>query len=161
MVAKNHFDIEIKNDNQIVSNWLLYYHELREDYLDQREDIIHYQKTGKIFKDRPQGSPTESKGRKLIDNLQNVEQWLKLIEEVENSLPANLKVFLELRRQHRNARGRIGWTATVQQRFPEELSKLSGGDPESNWIESRNTFTRWWDRIVEFTARIAIKRGLL
>lgn len=160
--AKNiSFNSSLKQENEIVSNYLLYYHELHNEYLEKREDIIHYKKVGRVFKDKKQGSPTESKGRKLIDNLQKTEQWLKLISEVERNLPPELKVYLKLRREYRDARGRTGWTAAIQSKLPDELSKLTGENPETIWIESRNTFTRWWDKIVEYTARLALRNGLL
>lgn len=158
------FEGEIREDNKIVSAWLLYYHERREEYLSLREEIICSSSPGlaEVMPGRKNmtGDPTGRKGQRLAD-LQETERWLALVEEVERRLPWKMKVFLKLRREYRHARGRQGWTSAVQWRFSQEVAAGLGKKPEDAWVESRNTFTRWWDRIVEYAARLAAKNGLL
>lgn len=158
------FESEMREDNTTVSAWLLYYPERREEYLRRREEIIH-SSTPRLPEGVPggkniAGDPTGRKGQKLAD-LQEIERWLELVEEVERRLPWKMQVFLNLRREYRHARGRQGWTAAVQWRFSQEVAERLGKKQEDAWVESRNTFTRWWDRIVEYTVRLAAKNGLL
>lgn len=157
------FESEIREDNKIVSAWLLYYPERRKEYWCRREEIIY--SSAPLYDSVPggknkMGDPTGRKGQKLAD-LQETERWLELVEEVERRLPWKMQVFLNLRREYRHARGRQGWTAAVQWRFSHEVAERLGKRPEDTWVESRNTFTRWWDRIVEYTVRLAAKNGLL
>lgn len=146
-----------------MSAWLLYYPERKKEYCCRREEIIHtYAPAYNIVPGGKNkiGDPTGRKGQKLAD-LQETERWLELVEEVERRLPWKMQVFLNLRREYRHARGRQGWTAAVQWRFSHQLAEQLGKRPEDTWVESRNTFTRWWDRIVEYTVRLAAKNGLL
>lgn len=156
-------DKEIKDDNRIVAGWLLWYHERRHEYLNRRTELIH-------STPRPEGpnggqtfrisDSTGQKGSKLAD-LEKTEQWLGLVAEVEQRLPWKMQIFLRLRREYRYARGRKGWTAAVQWKFAQEVADRVGKRPEDTWVESRETFSRWWDKIVDYTARLAAKRGLL
>lgn len=163
-MAAKALDAEIKNDNRKVAGWLLYYHERKQEYLAKREGILH--SSGPTLSDaipgakNAAGDPTGRKGQKLGD-LQKTEQWLNLIEEVERRLPDKMAIFLKLRREYRHARGRNGWVAPVQHKYAQEMANLLGKKHEEVWIESRTTFYYWWERIVEYTARIASKRGLL
>ncbi|MHB1044134.1 MAG: hypothetical protein ACYC0Q_15035 [Eubacteriales bacterium] len=158
------FDDQIRKDNKIVSAWLLHYHERRQDYSRRKEEIIHsyasHPAVSVIRSRKRHGDPTGKKGEKLVE-LHETERWLELVEKVEKQLPVKLQVFLVLRREYRHARGRRGWTSAVQWKFSQEVAKRIGEKPEDVWVESRNTFTRWWDRIVEYAARLAAKSGLL
>ena len=157
-------DIEIKNDNRQVEGWLLWYHERKREYLNTREAIIH--SSGPTLHEVVRGNetnisdPTGRKGEKLGD-LKRTAEWLKLVEEVEARLPWKLEIFLRLRRDYRFARGRNGWTAAVQWKFAQEVAKQLGKKPSETWVESRSTFWSWWNQIVDYTARLAAKRGLL
>lgn len=153
------FETKTKTENEIASDWLLFYPDLRKDYLEQREEIIHSKDKSRVLSQRSRLSNPRKKGpesrvefkaRCLFDELHQTELWIKLIEKVEQELPERLKVFLNLRRKRRYARGRNGWTAAVQAELPENM-----------WIESRNTFTFWWKDIVNYTVRQAIRNNLL
>ncbi|MTI82601.1 MAG: hypothetical protein FH756_01620 [Firmicutes bacterium] len=148
-------DEQIKKENRIVAGWLLFYHDRRREYLDQREGIIH--SSGPCLSDVVPGGAnitsdtTGRKGQKLAD-LEVTRQWLKLIADVESRLPADLKVFLRLRQEYRYCRGRKGWTASVQWRLADELNIE---------VETRQNLHTRWNRIVDITARMAAKRNLL
>lgn len=155
-------DQEAKKDNRIAAGWLLYYHERKKEYDSRREAILY------ASPDPPDGQPrgtatgdtTGSKGARLAE-LHADGAWLALIEDVERRLPWKMQIFLRLRREYRFARGRRGWTAAVQWRYAEEVAARLKKDPTDTWIESRSTFSRWWDRIVEYTVRAALKKNLL
>jgi hypothetical protein len=78
-------------------------------------------------------------------------KWVALIEEIELELPRHLRAFLILRRQYRDQKGRKCWTVTVEVKLQEQ----------EIFVESRQTLADWWKKIVNITARIAGKRGLL
>ena len=156
-------DVEVKNDNRIVEGWLLWYHERKSEYLSTREAILHSSSNTSIHEVISEGEvsdPTGHKGEKLAES-KRTEEWLKLIEEVEMRLPWKLEIFLRLRREYRYASGRNGWVAGVQWKFAQEVAKQLGKKPSETWVESRSTFWSWWNQIVDYTARLAAKRGLL
>lgn len=154
------FEEEIKRHNQIGAIWLLYYEDIQHEYLSVIEsnmvckkeavmDLRDILKFNKLF------------STQLIYSIGKVEKWLALIESIEMKLPLKLKVFLMLRRSLRNNRGRRGWTASIQWKFSEEYARLIKKQPEEVWIEDRNTWTRWWDKVVDYTVRVALKNNLL
>jgi hypothetical protein len=49
----------------------------------------------------------------------------------------------------------------VQHRYAQEIVERLGKRVEDVWIEDRNTFTEWWNRILQFGAIKAAKRGSL
>lgn len=167
-MAARALETEIKNDNRIVAGWLLYYHERKQEYLNQREAILH--SSPPCLSDAMPGGknvvgdPTGRKGQKLAD-LQETERWLALVEEVERRLPWKLQIFLRLRRECRfsksGGRGRPTWVPYVQRRFAQEVAARLNKQEEAVWINSPATFHEWWDKIVNYTARLAAKRGLL
>lgn len=150
---------EIKNDNKIVSGWLLYYHERRRHYESRREDIIH-------STPRPEGpsggqtfavsDATGRKGQKLAD-LQETEKWLALIEEVERRLPWKMQILLRLKQKHRiGARGRpVRWIIALE--LSEEVSRKIKKD----YSIGPDSVDEWWHKLIEYAARMAAKRGLL
>jgi hypothetical protein len=157
---------EMDADNRIVEEWLLWIIERKQAYLNYRMDILESYRCceeGVNYITSNQASdPTATKGLKLSSGeLQKMGEWIKLIDEVETRLNLKMQLFLQLRREHRFASGRNGWTASVQWRYANELARLTNQKPEDTWIESRNTFTGWWNKIVDSTARLAAKRGLL
>lgn len=168
-MAARALETEIKNDNRIVAGWLLYYHERKQEYLNQREAILHssppcLSDAMPGGKNVVVGDPTGRKGQKLAD-LQETERWLALVEEVERRLPWKLQIFLRLRRECRfsksGGRGRPTWVPYVQRRFAQEVAARLNKQEEDVWINSPATFHEWWDKIVNYTARLAAKRGLL
>lgn len=72
-----------------------------------------------------------------------------------------MQALLRLRREYRHRRGPHGWTAAVQHRYAQEIVERLGKRVEDVWIEDRNTFTEWWNRILQFGAIKAAKRGSL
>lgn len=155
---------EVQDDNKIVAGWLLWINERKEQYHLKRIEI--YNSSGPCLSEAIPGNktnvsdPTGSKIEKLSD-LITAEKWINLIEDVENKLNWRKKIFLKLRREHRFCTGRKGWTAAVQYKYAHEIAKITGQKPEEVWIDSRHTFKVWWNQIVEITARLAAKRGLL
>jgi len=153
-------DEEIKKDNKIVTGWLLYYHERKRNYLHQRENIIYEQQTQKesLVRGRPYISDTTAKKAiKLID-LEKTEEWLQLIEEIEKRLPWKLQIILKLRRESKYVTNY--WRIYVQRRYVKEVSRLTKKNEEDVWV-SEEQIRQFWDKIVNYTARLAGKKGLL
>lgn len=162
----NALEQEIRADNRVVEDWILWVIERKQSYLNYKNEILESHRAPNVAVDLKQknktSDPTATKGLKLSSlELQKMEEWIQLIEEVETRLSPKMQIFLKLRREHRFASGRNGWTASVQLKFANELARLTHQKPEDTWIQSRNTFTLWWSKIIDYTARLAAKRGLL
>lgn len=158
---ENSLEQEVRDDNEKVERWLLWHEERQADYARRYELIM----AGRA---KPEGipgtgyisDPTASQGIKLA-RLNKLRKQLELVEEVERRLAPKMQVFLRLRRKYRYRRGRNGWVAAVQHEYCAEMARLLGKQERDVWIESRNTFNGWWNRIVDYTVRLAAKRGLL
>ena len=149
---------EFQNDNKIVSSWLLNYDKLKQDYLLQRESILHSSPPAPDGQPKGSGTgnPVESKGLKLSE-LQESERWFRLVDELEKGIPWKMQLILNLKRKHRRgAKGRpINWLVALE--FSEEVSKRIKKD----YSVGPDAVRKWWDLIVEYGARLAGKRGLL
>lgn len=176
---------EVSKDNRIASGWLLWVDEREADMKQHREEIIYASaghlspagvtvigkgqrasmvpgKTWEVpyISTKPSSDTTGNRGT-ILGDLQDCEEWISLIREVEKRLPWKMQIFLLLRRECRHNVGRKGWVAYVQYHYCHKVAQRLKKKPEETWIESRNTFTAWWQRIVTYTVVIASKRGLL
>ena len=157
---------EAKKENRIVSDWLLYYHERLKEYKEYKEGVAIY--PNQAISDEGHGSnisdPTQRIVLKRLDFKYNPE-WFDVVEELERRIPEKQKVFLKVRREakdkHANYRGRPAWVPYVQCRYPIEMSKLTGRGAEEFFISQPRVFYDWWNRLVDYGVRLAIKRGLL
>lgn len=167
-------DQEVKKDNRKVTYWLLNYHQKKKEIEQEKENLIlsgNY-----ALEDRPvikATTLTDITGKKavqLADSTAKAEEWLRLVEEVEMRLPWKLQLVLQLRREAIARRGYIktgrykgrpAWIPYVQHKFCEAVAKRTGKNKEDVWIESPSVFSEWWQRIVEYAARLAAKKGLL
>lgn len=160
-------DKQQKKENKIVAGWLLYYEERKAEYERIREDVLQRVPAGVASAVHPEGDYSDSTGSKVVQlaKLREMEEWLKVVEYVEERLPWKMQIVLRLRREARYrrgySRGRPAWIAYVQHRYCAEVAKREGKDIEDVWVNSPDTFTDWWNRIVEYTAREAARRGLL
>lgn len=153
---------EIKREDKMVSEWLLFYSERLADHNKRRNDILFSSPAPSdgMPKGTSTGDPTANKGASMVE-LEESEKWLYIVEKVRDKIHPKLQIFLRLRQECRYSRGRNGWVAYVQWHYAEEVAKMLNKDPRETWIESRNTFTRWWDTLVKITAREAAKNGLI
>lgn len=153
---------KIKLEDKIVSDWLLFYSDRLKDHNEKRNDTLFATPSPAdgMPKGTSTGDPTANKGTTLAE-MEEEEEWLHVVEEVRDKIHPKLQIFLRLRQECRNSKGRNGWVAYVQWHYAEEVAKMIGKDPRDTWIESRNTFTRWWENLVKMTARMAAKEGLL
>ena len=157
---------EAKKENRIVSDWLLYYHERLKEYEEYKEEVAMY--PNQAISDEGHGGnisdPTQRIVLKRLDFKYNPE-WFELVEELERRIPEKQRIFLEVRREakdkHANYRGRPAWVPYVQCRYPIEMSKLTGRGAEEFFISQPRVFYDWWNRLVDYGVRLAIKRGLL
>lgn len=157
-----------KEENRIVSWWLLHYEEVRQELEERRNEILHRgEHTGIVaaLKQPHLRNPTMNKALELA-SLDEKNEWLEVVEEVEASLSPEMKIFLRLRREAEKRggakqRGRPAWIAYVQHKYAEEIAKRKGKDIEDVWVNAPETFVRWWEDIVNFAARVAARRGLI
>lgn len=160
-------DVQQKRENKKVAGWLLYYEERKVEYERKRQNILLKVSGGPAIANHQDGDVSDPTGRK-IDQLAALEEtgkWISLIEDIEKRLPWKMQIVLRLRREARTrkgySRGRPAWIAYVQHRYCNEIAARQGKDIEDVWVNSPDTFTGWWNRIVEYTAREAAKRDLL
>lgn len=156
-------------ENKKVSDWLIWCDARETELLAKRENIMGREDyriscNGFITSSMP-SDPTGNRVDKLLELSESDKgQWIELIREIEAKLPGKMFLLVKLRRECRytkNCRGRPGWIVYVQRRYAEEMALLNGSDEEDSWIERPQTFTEWWSRIVDFTARYAAKKDLL
>jgi hypothetical protein len=159
---------EHKNENRIVSAWLLYYHDRKKDYERRREVILQSSSASRISEAPGHASVSDTTGRKgdkLAELAEDAGAWLALIAEVEERLPWKMQIFLRLRREFRYARsrgrGRPAWIPHVQRHYAEEVAAVLKRSEEDVWVSRVETFGDWWKMIIEYTGRLAGKRGLL
>lgn len=158
---------EIKSENRVVQGWLLEYRQRRETYDRYREDVLYA--SPQPPDGMPHGTaisnPTEQKGGRLAELTEEAGAWLEIIEEVQNRLSWKMQIILRLRREAIHIRGkrsgRPAWVSYVQVHYCEEVAARERKQLEDVWVDREKTFYEWWDRIVEYAARLAAKRGLL
>ena len=163
-------DDEIREDNRILTGWLLFYHERKKEYLLRREEILESSPPclnetlpgrGNCISD-----PTGRKGDKLAE-LAETERWLEFVEELERRLPRKMMLILQLRREVRFSTRKRGacWQRHVADRYAEimsEIFKIKRHKKGRNKFEhSLRTVDEWWRKIIEYAGRLAAKRGLL
>jgi hypothetical protein len=161
------FEKETKNENRIIQGWLLEYRQRKEKYDRRRDDVLH--SSTQSPDGMPRGStvsnPTEQKGGRLAELTEEAGEWLELIEDVQARLNWKMQIILRLRREamyiRGKRRGRPAWVSYVQVHYCEEVASRTNKQLEAVWINSEKTFYDWWQRIIEFTARLACKRNLL
>lgn len=158
---------EFRAENKRVAAWLLEKNERKAGIAARREEILRSPTVGipKIpSRSGKVSDPTGFAAAKLSELLDE-ERWIALIEEVENRLPDKQRIFLELRREaghlQGDIRGRPAWVPYVQCKYPLVMAERTGKKVAEFYISHPNTYTAWWNRIIEYTARIAAKRGLL
>lgn len=179
-------DKQTKEENKLVSEWLIDYPRRKAVYESLRDAFAYPGRTAD-----PDGGTNRYGKRNLAttdhtarigillaegkivpeDELDPDEvRWLELIEDVERGLPWKLQVILRLRRDvaHKQGlirrgrlKGRPAWIPYVQHRYADEVARRTGTQLEDVWIESPQVFSGWWAKIVDFAARVAAKRGLL
>ena len=171
---------EYKADSAVVAGWLLHYHEKKRDFEDALRDYENTElgvgssrlELVPIRGSLP-GDRTGEQAVRLADATARLERqraWLKLVEDMEASLPPKMRLFLKLRWEvvekdgkikSGRYRGRPAWIPYVQYNYCHGVAKLTGKRPEDCWIESPKIFTGFWNRVVAYAAHLAAKRGLV
>lgn len=158
---------EVRNENRVVQGWLLNYRTRKEEYCRSRGDVLFA--SPQPPDGMPRGSetsdPTERKGNILAEMNEKDGLWLDLIEEVQERLSWKMQIVLKLRREaayiRGKERGRPAWISYVHVKYCEEVAIKTGKQLEDVWVDRERTISDWWFRIVEYTARLAAKKGLL
>ena len=156
---------DIKQENRIVSDWLLYYPERKKQHEEQLASVTFLSSPSLSDDIQGTGGTSDPTARVAGQRLKYDSEWFGLIADVEKSLPEKQRVFLECRRQalkqQDGGRGRPAWIAYVQCRYPLVMAERTGRDAELYEIGADATIHNWWNRLVEYTARKAIREGLL
>lgn len=152
---------EIKADNQEAADWLLYYpYRRRQFYKDKQDTICSSVALPEVIARTGPGNPTALRAMHL-SSLAKCEQWLEVIETVEDNLDEKKLVFLTFRREAayitKRVRGKPAWVIYVQCHYADEMARRHDTQPDDYWL-SENTMKYWWTQIVELTARIAMKK---
>lgn len=162
-VKLENLEQETKRENKLVAGWLLYVDDREAAYIRRRGDALttpsNWPKLTGGSRGNNVSDPTAARAGGAYHA--ETEQWIAIVREVEQRLPEKMQVFLRLRREYRSCIGRRGWVATMQREYAKVMTQLTGKDVEVFWVDGRNTFGLWWDRIVEYAARLAAKKGLL
>lgn len=151
---------EKNRDNRIVAYWLINYEERKKDYELKRKEIIEASPSTmhEIARNKwTISDPTGRKGQKLAE-LQETEKWLSFVDEVERRLPWKMQIILRLRREGRFLSG--NWVIYAQRRYVEEIAVITGKKEEDVWV-SESRIKQFWSKILEYSARLAGKKGLL
>ena len=160
-------DIQVKAENRIVSDWLLYYPERLKEYQEAQEDVALY--PGQALSDDIRAKGISDPTVRIVALREKAgkwdARWFEVIAEVERRIPEKQRIFLHIRREarnnHSNYRGRPGWIAYVQCKYPLVMAERTGRDIVNYYMNDRQTFFDWWNRLVEYAVRIAIRKGLL
>ena len=135
-----------KQEKKIVANYLINYHEIKQQYAQDRERIINNSPPPPDGMPRGStvGNRTASAGIALA-SLVVTETWLKVVSELVAGLSNDDKMLLELRRTHKEyMRGN-----SVKKLIVMELG-----------VSMRTVYNRW-QGILEQGCKLAVKRGLL
>ena len=135
-----------KQEKKIVANYLINYHEIKQQYEQDRERIINNSPPPPDGMPRGStvGNRTASAGIALA-SLVVTETWLKVVSELVAGLSNDDKMLLELKRTHKEyMRGN-----SVKKLIVMELG-----------VSMRTVYNRW-QGILEQGCKLAVKRGLL
>lgn len=156
---------DIKKQNQIASEWMLYYHQRCQVHTQIQEDILAL--TASKCTGMPHGSGlSDQTAQKVIDldRLKNEELWLRTVLDVEKIVGPQKKIFIEVRRRAEESKsdgiaavGRPGWVSYTQATYADKVYRMYGYEQ----VPSERTMITWWNQIVELAVRVAIKRGCL
>lgn len=152
MQALNYKD-DIKRQNKIASDWLIYYRERKMEHEEKRQEL-YSKKEKAVGLSTGLSKPTEGLAINLADHdLGNEARWLETIETVYSILNHKQRLILRLRQEcqfHTTppSAGRPGWIAPVQARF--------GGIKQKPPAEQ--TLKDIWYHIVNYVVRLALMK---
>lgn len=158
---------QVKAENRIVSDWLLYYPERLKEYEEAQDDVVVY--PGQALSDDIRAKSIADPTARIAALREKASKWdarwFEVIADVERRIPEKQRIFLQIRREarnnHSNYRGRPGWVAYVQCKYSLVMAERTGRDVMDFYISDRETLFGWWNRLVEYAARLAIKKGVL
>lgn len=153
-------------ENRIASGWLLHYADRLTYHAIRRQESEEATVSALGGDGQPRGSdisdPTAKRALELAtEDIEKTEAWLAVIREVEDEIfEIKLRVWLTVRREFRGLKGRHEWLPRAARRYGEEMAKELGM-PEEKVYRSDSMLLKYWDVLVDFTVRKAIRRGLL
>lgn len=158
-------DQQRKAEDRVCEDWLLFAEDRAQTLAERREEVLHSSSApnnGQPGAPYYVSRPTENTGLACATiRVEEAQAWVDLMKIVAEGLPTHLQVFLDLRRKTRFQRGNQGWVAYVMAHYPIEMERATGKSASVHYVSHRSTFTVWWRDIVNITARLAIRRGML
>lgn len=154
---------DIERENKLASDWLLYYHQRRQEYFEAKANFSELAATAYtgMPHDSNVGNPTLKKGLQL-GKIKEDELWIMTIEDVERILSPKKLIFLEVRRRaeeikHDGDNGRPDWVGYTQCAYSEKIANHYGYEH----VPSERTMRTWWRSMADIVVRVAIRRGCL
>ena len=125
----------IEEDHRQAEHYLLSYVQERKAYAKQRAEYVYKTTAGR--------DPTAASAERGIfyDTHARAAHWLRAVEIMQQGLPEEKQLFLQLRRDAEKqkgngfSRGRHGWVIRVQHRLAEEMESRYPG--RSCWMGER------------------------
>ena len=159
---------ELREDNQLVSSWLIYYRERKRNVELERDEILY--RTQQPGSDRVSSStisdPTYQRAEELYRKTEHDMKWIETVDMVKRMVGPKKLLLLDLRQEEaehpttQSGRGRPGWVIWIQAKWPERYALLTGYPPDVCWL-SDGMIRNMWSDIVYRCAILAAKRGLL
>jgi len=148
---------ELREDNQIVSGWLIYYNERKKANDEQRSAIIDESPAPQA--DRVQSGktsdPTHARAMRLIRKTKNATDWIWCVDACRSTLGPRKKILLALVQEAATlsiaGNTKRWWIYWVQQQYYNR---------HGCWLSDKS-INIYWDNIVERCARIAAKKKIL
>ncbi len=142
---------------KIVSKYLLFYPDIKKQYIKERSDILQSSSAP------PDGLP---RGTKTSDTTGDRAQrsmslpdadWMKLVEDVAKDISPRMQIYLKLRQEYRHGRN---WFIPVQSKYCYAVAEAEGIEPEACWVGGRQYFFIWWEQICNYAIVRATERNL-
>lgn len=141
---------DIKRQNKIASEWLIYYQERKREHGERRQELYSKrEKAGELSTGL--SKPTEMIATNLVnhDCFSNAAKWFETVETVYNMVGHKKRLLIRLRQECKfyvsfNG-GRPGWIVPVQVRFGEEMG----------FVPAEQALRNTWEDIINLTVRMA------
>ena len=148
---------ELRNDNQTVSCWLIYYHERKKALELMREEIIEASPAPQA--DRVQSNRTSDstcdRAYRLIQKTANAADWIWCVDAARSTLGPRKRILLDLVQEAATlsiaGNTKRWWIYWVQQQYYNR---------HGCWLSDKS-INIYWEDIVERCARIAAKKKIL
>jgi hypothetical protein len=158
--------IDIKRQNREALRWILDYDRLKTSYINSLAEFSTL--AAAVNDGMPKGTdtsrPCQNKAISLVE-MERQNLWIQVIELMERTLSRKSKKYLELRREvyepqkRKTKPGKDEWVGYVSTQYADWLEKEEG--VKNAVPPTQQCMCNWMNKIIEVTARLAIKKGIL